>query len=163
MNLFIPSLSKSIFTGKGTEFIFFPLCIVSKNVMKASFIHFYSHRNYTKSGGNYWGNRGEFMRPSYFLIQYRVAWKTFYDLALLPVEIFYQSLGSDGLRLTSWLIFSEKLCEKSNSDNHLSIIHLVSTQNFPKKMLFLTPWYVHMPTRITGYKMLVFRKILRLY
>ena len=63
----------------------------------------------------------------------------FYDLALLPVEILYHSLGSDGLRLTSRVIFSEKLCEKSNSDKHLSIIHLVSTQNSPKKMLFLTP------------------------
>ena len=43
------------------------------------------------------------------------------------------------------------------------IIHLVRMQNFPKKLTFLTLSYAHVRVRISGYKMLVFLKILRTY
>ena len=42
--------------------------------------------------------------------------------------------------------------------------HPLSTYaKFSEKLTFLTPWYAHVPVRIRGLEMLVFREILRTY
>ena len=61
------------------------------------------------------------------------------------------------------LLTKSRKCFHHNSEDYKGIIRLVCTQDFPKKLTFLTPCNIHVRVRIRGYEMLVFRKIFRTY